>query len=234
MKETPKVKAIIFDLDGTLLDTLTDIANSMNKALSILKYPEHKIEDYQCFIGSGLDELVQKSLPANQQTKKIKEQAKQLFWKYYDINWRDNTNVYPGILYLLKLCMSRRVKPAILSNKPHFYTKQMIRYYFRGALINYHKNPFAIYSGEQKDKPLKPDPTVALELAARLKAQPNEILFVGDMPVDIETAKNAGMIAVGAAWGYCGKEALEAAGADMVFDNATQIATFLETIPSCI
>ncbi len=234
MDATPKIKAIIFDLDGTLLDTLADIATSMNKALVTMKMPVHQIEEYKSFIGNGLDELVACVLPGNQQTKKNKEQLKQLFWKFYDINWRDKTSVYPGILYLLKLCMSRRIKPAILSNKPHFYTKQMIRYYFRGALINYHKNPFGIYSGEQKDKPLKPDPTVALELAGRLKAKPEEILFIGDMAIDIETAKNAGMIAVGAAWGYRGKEELEAAGADMIFDNATQIASYLETIPSCV
>lgn len=234
METKPKIKAVIFDLDGTLLDTLTDIASSMNKALVTMKLPVHPVEAYKGFVGNGLADLAKQALPKSAQTKKSVEELSQLFWKFYDINWRDNTKVFPGVLYLLKLCLSRKIKLAILSNKPHFYTKQMIRYYFRGALINYHKNPFGIYSGEQKDKPVKPDPTIALELASRLKAKPEEILFIGDMAIDIQTAKNAGMIAVGATWGYRGRKELEEAGADYIFDTATQIASFIETIPNCV
>ncbi|MDZ4120977.1 MAG: HAD family hydrolase [Candidatus Cloacimonadaceae bacterium] len=234
MEKKPRIKALIFDLDGTLLDTLTDIASSMNKALVTLKLPVHPVEAYKGFVGNGLQDMVKQVLPKSNQTKKHVEEATELFWKYYDINWRDNTKVYPGILYLIKLCLSRKIKLAILSNKPHFYTKQMIRYFFRGALVNYHKNPFGIYSGEQKDKQLKPDPAVALELAERLKAKPEEIVFIGDMAIDIETAKRAGMISFGAAWGYRGKEELSKADADMVFDSAADIAHYIETIPACL
>ncbi len=234
METKPRIKAVIFDLDGTLLDTLTDISSSMNKALALMKLPVHPVEAYKGFVGNGLNDLVKNALPKTNQSKKSIDEATQLFWKFYDINWRDNTKVYPGILYLIKLCLSRKIKLGILSNKPHFYTKQMIRYYFRGALVNYHKNPFGIYSGEQKDKPIKPDPTVALELAVRLKVKPSEIAFIGDMAIDIETAKNAGMISMGAEWGYRGKEELEAAGADYIFESAALISAFIERIPTCL
>lgn len=234
METNPKIKAVIFDLDGTLLDTLADIATSMNKALVTMKMPVHPLPAYKEFVGSGLADLAKNVLPKNQQTKKNIEELSKHFWRYYDINWRDNTKVFPGILYLIKLCMARKVKVAILSNKPHVYTKQMIRYYFRGALINYHKNPFGIYSGEQKDKPIKPDPTVALELASRLKVKPENILFVGDMAIDVETAKNAGMLSAGAAWGYRGAKELESAGADFIFNTPTELASFMEGFPTCI
>jgi len=234
MEKKPRIKGVIFDLDGTLLDTLTDIASSMNKALTTMKLPVHPTEAYKDFVGNGLLDLAKNALPKNHQTKKEIEELSQYFWKYYDIAWRDNSKVFPGILYLIRICLARKTKLAILSNKPHFYTKQMIRYYFRGALVNYHKNPFGIYSGEQKDKPVKPDATIALELAQRMKCKPSEIAFIGDMAIDIETAKNAGMISIGAAWGYRGKEELEKAGADYVFDTAAEITAFLETIPSCV
>lgn len=104
------------------------------------------------------------------------------FWVNYEESWFLHTKTYPGILYLIQLCVSHKIKVAILSNKVHYFTKKMIRHYFRGAMINQGKNPFGIYSGEQPDKPVKPDPTRALELAERLKCKPENIAFLGDSP----------------------------------------------------
>ncbi len=231
MKKKHKIKAVIFDLDGTLLNSLQDIAESMNKALVESGLPEHPVEAYRDFVGNGLFVLTEKSVPASHRKQAEVEAIAEKFWQHYEESWFLHTNTYPGILYLVQLCVSRKIKVAILSNKVHYFTKKMIRHYFRGVMINQGKNPFGIYSGEQPDKPMKPDPTRALELAERLKTKPENIAFLGDSPIDVKTAHNAGMISVGAAWGFSGRAELEKAEANYVFDTATEFATFLEQSP---
>ena len=231
MSTKPHIRAVIFDLDGTLLDTLPDISNAMNKALEDLGYPTHSIEAYKGFVGHGQTELVTRALPAKHRSNKDIMEAGKRFWDYYDIQWYLNTNPFPGILYMIQLCVARKLKLAILSNKAHYFTKKMIRHFFRGAMIRHTKNPFGVYSGEQPGMPTKPDPTMALELAERMKVKPGEVAFVGDMAVDIETAKNAGMIAIGVTWGFGSKADLKAAGADMIFDQPIELATYLENTP---
>ncbi|MDI9528820.1 MAG: HAD family hydrolase [Candidatus Cloacimonadota bacterium] len=231
MKKKPKIKAIIFDLDGTLLDSLRDIADSMNNALADSGLPEHPLEAYRDFVGNGLFDLVKKATPASKHKQADQEAIAELFWNHYEKSWFLHTNVYPGILYLIQLCVSRKVKVAILSNKVHYFTKKMIRHYFRGVMINQGKNPFGIYSGEQPDMPKKPDPTRALDLAERLKTKPENIAFLGDSAVDMKTAINAGMVPIGAAWGYRGREELEEAGAYQVFDTPTDLASMIEKSP---
>ncbi|HNZ06378.1 MAG: HAD family hydrolase [Candidatus Cloacimonetes bacterium] len=226
-----KIKAIIFDLDGTLLDSLRDIAESMNQALAESGLPEHPVEDYRGFVGNGLTELTSSVSPEDKRGEKEVYALAEKFWYKYDESWFLHTKPYPGILYLVQLCVARKIKVAILSNKVHYFTKKMIRHYFRGVMINHGKNPFGIYSGEQPDMPLKPDPTRALELADRLKVKPENIALLGDCPVDVQTAKNAGMISIGAAWGFCSRKELEEAGADLVFDQPTDLSKYLEKAP---
>ncbi|MCB5252561.1 MAG: HAD family hydrolase [Candidatus Cloacimonadaceae bacterium] len=230
-KKIPVINAVIFDLDGTLLDTIQDIAGAVNKALADMGYPQHPIEAFYNFVGDGQTELVKRALPEKHRNAKTIENMAKKFWDFYDLEWYLNTKPYPGILHMIQLAVGRKIKLAILSNKAHYFTKKMIRHFFRGAMIRHTKNPFGIYSGEQRDKPTKPDPTLALELAEKLKVPLENIAFVGDMPVDIETAERAGMIAVGAAWGFAGKEALKKAGADIIFDTPTEFATYLESQP---
>ncbi len=231
MKKKPKIKAVIFDLDGTLLDSLVDMADSMNKALAESGLPEHPVEVYKDFVGNGLFELVKRATPASTHKQAEQEAIAEKFWNHYEESWFLHTRVYPGILYLIQLCVARKIKVAILSNKVHYFTKKMIRHFFRGVMINQGKNPFGIYSGEQPDMPAKPDPTRALELADRLKTNPENIAFLGDSPVDIETAVNAGMIPLGAAWGYRGRKELEEAGAEFIFDSPTELAALIEKSP---
>ncbi len=231
MKKKHKIKAVIFDLDGTLLDSLQDIAESMNQALVESGLPEHPQEAYKDFVGDGLFKLTERALPASRRKQADVEAMAEKFWVNYEESWFLHTKTYPGILYLIQLCVSHKIKVAILSNKVHYFTKRMIRHYFRGAMINQGKNPFGIYSGEQPDIPAKPDPTRALELAERLKCKPENIALLGDSPIDVETAKNAGMISIGAAWGYSGREALEKAGAELVFDTPAEFASELEKNP---
>lgn len=231
MKSSIRLKTIIFDLDGTLLDSIKDIAGAMNKALSALGYPEHPVPAYHKYIGSGQKELTRRALPTKDRNKDAINELSQKYWDIYDTEWYLSTRPFQGILHTIQLAVSHKIKLAILSNKPHYFTKKMIRHFFRGAMICHTKNPFGIYSGEVPNKPTKPDPTLALELAKRLKEDPIDIAFVGDMPVDIETAKNAGMIAFGAAWGYSSREALKEAGADMIFESPVELSRFIEELP---
>ena len=233
MSKTLTINAIIFDLDGTLIDSIADIADAMNASLVELGYPTHPTEAYKSFVGDGLNELAKRVLPEKQQNNKNIEALAKKFWDNYDIAWYLHTNLYPGVLYLIQLAVARKMKLAILSNKAHYFTKKMIRHFFRGAMIRHTKNPFGIYAGEEPGKPAKPDPSVALELAARMKVKPQNVAFVGDSEVDIKTAKNAGMIAIGAAWGYRNKKELTAAGADLVFDNPTDMTSYLDAQPLC-
>ncbi len=233
MTAKPQIKAIIFDLDGTLIDSIVDIAGAMNAALKELGYPEHPVEEYKSFIGDGQTELVKRALPEDKRTPEIIEQVAKKYWDNYDIQWYLHTNIFPGVLYLIQLAVARKMKLAILSNKPHYFTKKMIRHFFRGAMIRHTKNPFGVYSGEEPDKPKKPDPTVALELAKRLIVKPQYVALVGDSVVDIKTAKNAGMIAIGAAWGYGNKKDLKDAGADLIFESPTEMSTYFDSQPLC-
>jgi len=233
MSTKPQIKAIIFDLDGTLIDSIVDIAAAMNQSLKQLGFPEHEVEAYKGFVGSGLNQLAKSALPEKNQDAKTVDALAKKFWDNYDITWYLHTNIYPGVLYLIQLAVARKMKLAILSNKAHYFTKKMIRHFFRGAMIRHTKNPFGIYSGEEPGVPIKPDPGMALELAARMKVKPQYIAFIGDSPVDIQTAKNAGMIAIGAAWGYRDKQELIDAGADMIFDNPTQMTAYLDAQPLC-
>lgn len=234
MSNNPTIKAIIFDLDGTLLDSLQDIAESMNKALAESGLPTYSIEDYRGFVGNGLLQLATTVLPKDKRNEKEVNALAEKFWYKYEESWFLHTKPYPGILYLIQLCVSRKIKVAILSNKVHYFTKKMIRHFFRGAMINQGKNPFGIYSGEQPDMPLKPDPTRALELASRLKVDIQYIGFLGDSPVDVQTAKNAGMISIGAAWGYNTEQELKDAKADLVFTDPIELAKYLERHPVVI
>ena len=141
-----KIKAIIFDLDGTLLDSLRDIAESMNQALAESGLPEHPVEDYRGFVGNGLTELTSSVSPEDKRGEKEVYALAEKFWYKYDESWFLHTKPYPGILYLVQLCVARKIKVAILSNKVHYFTKKMIRHYFRGVMINHGKNPFGIYA----------------------------------------------------------------------------------------
>ena len=232
MNLKPKIKAIIFDLDGTLLDTIADIATAMNQALAELGYPEHSAEAYKGFVGNGFSGLAKSVLPAKNQAKKDIDQLIQKFADAYENTWFLQSRPYPAVLYLIQVCIARKIKLAILSNKPHYFIKKMNRHYFRGVMIKHFRNPFGVYSGEQADKPKKPDPTVALELAERLVVKPQNIAFVGDSPIDIQTAKNAGMISVAAAWGYSDKAVLKDAKPDYIFDSAQELVKFIESQPS--
>ena len=209
---TINFKAVLFDLDGTLLDTLTDIAESMNAALAALGFPTHPIDDYRFFIGDGIDTLAKRTIPKNRQTDEIIKKSLTINKTEYANRWPRNTKLYPGIAELLLALQRRNIPMTILSNKPHEFTTLMVK-----KLLG--DFDFEIVLGVSKSVAKKPDPSATVLIADRLDIAPEEFVYLGDTNTDMETALAAGMFPVGALWGFRSKEELIQAGAKATIES---------------
>ncbi|MDY3200078.1 MAG: HAD family hydrolase [Arcobacter sp.] len=207
-------KTIIFDLDGTLLDSIEDIAISMNKVLKELNLPIHKIEDYKYFVGSGVDVLVENALKESSQD--MKKEVSTRFKKEYDQKLHENTKPYEGIYELLDELKKLDYNLAVLSNKPHDFTVQYVDYLFKDY-------GFKEVHGQKVEVPRKPDPIGAINIAKALNIPCEEIFFVGDTLVDMKTAKSAGMKAIGVLWGFRDEKELNENGADFIVKHPLDI-----------
>ena len=186
---------MIFDLDGTLLDTLEDIADSVNRVLRAKGFPIHKLEAYRFFVGDGSRTLIKRALPANKRSDESVECCLSAFKKDYAKAWDVKTEPYEGIPELLNHLMQTDVRMAVCSNKPHAFTVLCVE-----KLLNqWHFDPIV---GQNRGYPKKPAPDSALAIAHDMGISPSEALFVGDSGVDMQTAAAAGMLPVGAAWGF--------------------------------
>jgi phosphoglycolate phosphatase len=200
----PKFRAVLFDLDGTLLDSLADLANATNWALAQLGCPTHPLEAYRRFVGDGARQLCARALPVDKQ--ELVDDALRLMRKRYDAHCFDLTRLYPGIPELVSALTERRYRLAVLSNKPDDFTKRMIAHYFKPS-------PFDVVRGQLPHVPLKPDPTAALQIAEELGVPPAQWLYLGDTNTDMRTATATGMAAVGVLWGFRDREELVESGA---------------------
>jgi phosphoglycolate phosphatase len=213
-----KFQAVIFDLDGTLLDTLADIAASMNTVLEKFGFPAHPVDAYRYFTGGGMETLVKLSLPENHRDKLTVGKCLAADKKEYRKRWRNNTKPYPGIPELLDELEKLRLPKAVLSNKPDEFTRIMVK-----TLLS--RWSFSSVCGEQPETPRKPDPSAALRIARRLKIPPQNFLYLGDSSTDMQTADSAGMYAVGVLWGFRTADELLANGAK------TLLKTPLDVLP---
>ena len=209
-------KAVIFDLDGTLLDTIKDLGSSMNYILKKYGFPTHKEEHYVRAIGNGLRNLAKRSLPKNVATDDFLDSVVAEFIGHYTEHCIEKTVVYDGINELLEFCAKNNILLNILSNKRDDLVKELIPYYFP-------EYEFSYSLGESNEFPRKPDPTSALYLSELLKVAPADILFVGDSIYDIRTGKNAGMKTLAVTWGYQPKEQLIAENPDFIVDSPAEI-----------
>ena len=192
------VKAVIFDLDGTLIDTIYELANAGNYALTRMGCPTWDVANYRTFVGNGITRLLLRSLPENRRDEI--DTARKYFDEYYDLHVLDTTPVYEGIPELLAELKSRGIRLVVNTNKHHVFAQRLIDNVFPGV--------FEIVIGEKIGYPRKPEPDAALALAERLGAEPSECVFMGDSGVDLNTAKNAGMISVLCSWGFVYKHVL--------------------------
>lgn len=200
-------KAVIFDLDGTLLDTLSDLGDSMNSVLKRHDLPVHDIESYKYMIGSGVEFLVRRALPDSiNDTDEVNEFITE-YRAEYEKNWKNKTRPYDGVIDLIKSLQSLGLKVAVLTNKPHDYTEMCIREFFPSVR-------FDIFVGHRPGKKPKPDPGGAVEIAEIFNVSSDQILYIGDTSVDMETAVAAGMYPVGVLWGFRSEKELLQSGAE--------------------
>lgn len=202
----PKIKAVVFDLDGTLLDSLGDIADSANEVLMSRGFTTHGDESYRYFVGEGVAKLFERALPAAEVEENLIQECIVDFKNVYRRRWHIRTVVYEGIDDMLETLIRLDISMAVLSNKPHEATVRCVQYFFE-------KHPFEIVFGQREGVPHKPDPAAANEIKALLSVKGGECLYVGDTATDMQTAVGAEMIAVGVEWGFRPREELLANGA---------------------
>lgn len=215
----PPLKAALFDLDGTLLDTLEDLANATNRALASAAYPVHPVSAYRRFVGNGLRTLVSRALPAGEDASSALDELVRRTGENYARDWAETTRPYPHIPELLERLRGKGIPLAVVTNKPHDWTLLMLDHYFPGQ-------PFAFVQGATPRIPHKPDPAGALKAAHNLNVTPEEAAFLGDSNVDMHTARNAHMLALGAAWGFRGAQELWEAGADHILEDPLDMLRF--------
>lgn len=211
-----KFKSIIFDLDGTLVDTLEDISRAVNHALDDFRFPVHLKEAYLSMIGKGWRNLCTQALPAKSRTDAMVQSVYETSYKYYEESPTAFSRPYPGILDLLTELQRAKIKIAVLTNKPDSLAKMIVADLFPART-------FSFVYGERKGIPRKPDPAAVWNMLVELDSAPRENILIGDSEVDIETAKAASCHAVAVTWGFRDCSVLEKAGAERIINNPNDL-----------
>lgn len=206
--EKPRFSNVIFDLDGTLLDTLADLADSCNHICSGHGWPTHDYAAYCYFVGNGAAKLVERATPAEAHEEPLRQQVLDEFLAYYALHKSDKTCPYAGMPEVVDELKRAGVKVAVLTNKPDAAAGPVMEQYYPGV--------FELVQGGLPGVPLKPDPAPVRKLLERMGADRENTLFVGDSNVDIQTAKNSGLASCGVLWGFRGRQELEGEGADYI------------------
>ncbi len=209
-------KLIIFDLDGTLLDTIEDLANAANDALSQFKLPIHPIEAYRFFVGNGIHNLLFKALPEDKRNQENVSMLRPAFLKYYYAHGEECTRPYQGISDLINRLKSEGYLLGVASNKIHQATLQLVEEFFG-------KDTFDRIFGQRDNVAIKPDPAVLIQLMDELSVAKEQVLYVGDSGVDASTALHAGVDFIGVLWGFRPESELRAAGATQFVNHPTEI-----------
>ncbi len=215
-------KAVIFDLDGTLLNTINTIEYYCNTALEKYGFNPVPVDKYKHFVGNGAKLLIERAMSYTREwTDDEFEKVFALYNELYDADTLYLTAPYNGIVDMLKSLKEQGYKTAVLSNKPHFATVDVVNKIFGDDI-------FDIVRGGMDGVPLKPDPTAVFEIMKELNVSEEEVVFVGDTKVDIATGKNAGLFAIGVLWGFRDEAELTAAGADVIIDDAKEILNIVK------
>ena len=213
-------KLVIFDLDGTLLNTIADLAHSTNYALNKLGYPTHEIEKYNFMVGNGIDKLFERALPEEEKSKENVLRVRKEFVPYYDIHNADDSRPYPGIPELLSYLQNAGVQIAVASNKYQAATQKLVDHYFPEI-------HFTAVFGQREGVKVKPDPIIVSDILEVAKVAKEEVLYVGDSGVDMQTAHNGGLTACGVTWGFRSRQELEDAGADHLADTPEALGDYI-------
>jgi len=207
---------IVFDLDGTLLNSLEDLADSANHVLSQHGFLTHPVDAYRYFVGDGVRKLIERILPEPERRESRIEACKREFVDYYDIHKEDKTAAYPGISELLLSLKGRGLKIAVATNKVHLAVEPLMRKYFPEVR-------FDVVLGQRDGIPVKPDPRILYDILEETGCEPSETMHVGDTATDMQLAYNAGVSSVGVLWGYRPLEELQAAGAEHIIRRPDEL-----------
>lgn len=214
---------VIFDLDGTLLNTIADLAHSTNYALKKMGYPTHEVEEYNLMVGNGINKLFERALPEGAKTEENILRVRKEFVPYYDVHNADDSQPYPGIPELLSHLQSAGIQLAVASNKYQTATQKLIAHYFPEI-------HFAAVFGQREGVNVKPDPTIVFDILKIANAQKENVLYVGDSGVDMQTAANAGITACGVTWGFRPRTELENFHPEYIVDIAEEIKDLLTSL----
>lgn len=213
------IKAVIFDMDGTLLNTYEDLANAVNFALGECGFPKHDPEKYKRFCGNGTDTMILRALPEQNRDEKTLEKVREYYFKYYNEHSGECTRPYEGIKELINELKSKGIKLAVVSNKIDFMTKIVAKEYF-GDVFDY-------VTGQRPGVAIKPDPAMVFEAVDVFGVSIDECVFVGDSDVDALTGKNSGAFMVGVLWGFRDEKELMENGADVVINKPSDLLGYI-------
>lgn len=206
---------VIFDLDGTLLNTIDDLADAANWVCERRGWPTHTVDEFRYMVGRGIPNLVERFTPPEHRDEETLKETLAAFSRRYDAHKEDKTAPYPGMVELMARLKEEGIVTAVLSNKADAMAGPVVEGYYPGL--------FRVVQGALPGVPVKPDPQLLHRLMERLGADPARTLFVGDSDVDIRTAKNGGLPGCGVLWGFRGQEELEEAGADFLVSQPQQL-----------
>ena len=210
-------KLFIFDLDGTLLDTVADLGNSCNHVFTEAGFPTHPIDAYYKFVGNGIAKLIERALPADEATAENIEKLLPPFRAYYNLHMADDTKPYRGVCELLAELQQKGVAIAVASNKYQAATENLVKKYF--PEIN-----FVAVFGQRDNVPVKPDPAIVRDIQQAAGIEDTaEIIYIGDSLVDLNTAKNSNVEFAAVTWGFCPRESL-------AVNNPAHIADTIEEL----
>ncbi len=214
-----KIKLIIFDLDGTLLNTLEDLTSSGNYILSKYGFPIHSLDAYRFFVGNGIRKLIERILPENKREETFIDQVKAEFMDYYNEHKADQTAPYLGIIELLETIQAKNIKIAVASNKAHEMMEKILDFYFPTIYFD------AVF-GQRQGIPAKPDPCIVYDILKKTDVSKANTLYVGDTSVDIQTAKNADLKSIGVLWGFRTEDELIHAGANYIISSPNELLKY--------
>lgn len=209
-----KYELAVFDMDGTILNTLDDLTDATNHALRTFGYPEHSIEEVRFFVGNGLAKLIERATPeGTSEEERAKVRAE--FMTYYKVHSADKTGPYPGINDLLQKLRAAGVKTAVVSNKPDVAVRELVKTYYDGL--------FDAAVGDMEGQAVKPAPDMCLKVFKELGMGPENAVYIGDSDTDIMTARNAGLDEILVSWGFRGREFLTEHGAKNICDTPDEV-----------
>ena len=209
-------KLVIFDLDGTLLNTIADLGAASNYALEQCGFPTHPISAYPLYVGSGIRKLLERVLPESSRNAEQVETMRTYFMEYYGKHMTDATEPYPGIIELLQQLTQRGIAIAVASNKYQSAVEYLIGHYFPGL-------PWAAVEGQKEGVPVKPDPSIVFEILAKCPVAKVDVLYVGDSGIDMETARRACVESAGVTWGFSPASELSEHLAGHIVDTTSQL-----------